>query len=273
MRINNLDLLFGRHILAGNGQYYRHAIGIENYHVVTSIVRSKPEEKRFQAQIVAVPLQAFSNGCQLYVAPYYNVLRPDQIRNTAVSLIGQYDTYTFDITGFNLVYRCLTGQPLQPDNFLIDAGKNEKIPIFGQHLLANRGIYRHHGIGIEGGLVVHFGAPQSKFQNWGNQICIVRYETFKKDSQVLPINYPREERAFDLVQTRNRAVNSLGIPQYHLLANNCEHFATWCITGIKRSVQVQNIGKALGGLVVAGATALLISALENAEKVKVENIE
>jgi hypothetical protein len=263
------DPFFGRHLLAVNGHCYRHAIGIENYLVVTSVTISKPEEKSFQAQIVTMPLQAFLNGWQLQIGPYYNFARPDEIRNRAVSLIGQYDTYTFDITGFNFVYWCLTGQPLQPDNFLIDAGKNEKIPIFGQQLLAKRGIYEHHGIGIEGGYVVHFGTPEQKSQNWGNQICIVRYETFKKGSEVLPVNY-RRERAFDLVQTRNRALNSLGIPQYHLLANNCEHFATWCVTGVKRSVQVENIGKVLGGLVVAGATALFISALENAEKAEVE---
>jgi Lecithin retinol acyltransferase len=36
-----------------------------------------------------------------------------------------------------------------------------------------------------------------------------------------------------------RAESMLGTSGYHLFANNCEHFATWCMTGERDSAQVQ----------------------------------
>ena len=42
-----------------------------------------------------------------------------------------------------------------------------------------------------------------------------------------------------------RAKSRLGEKKYHLLRNNCEHFALWCKTGISSSEQVENIEKTL----------------------------
>jgi hypothetical protein len=37
----------------------------------------------------------------------------------------------------------------------------------------------------------------------------------------------------------NRAMSRLGEQKYNLLFNNCEHFATWCKTGVSDSKQIR----------------------------------
>lgn len=50
-----------------------------------------------------------------------------------------------------------------------------------------------------------------------------------------------------------RAKSRLGESEYSLLFNNCEHFATWCKTGLQHSEQVRNAGAAAGGASASGA--------------------
>ena len=39
-------------------------------------------------------------------------------------------------------------------------------------------------------------------------------------------------------ETVRRAKSQLGMSQYSLMFNNCEHFAIWCKTGLKESSQM-----------------------------------
>jgi len=54
----------------------------------------------------------------------------------------------------------------------------------------------------------------------------------------------------------NRALSKLNETAYHLILNNCEHFASWVQRGIADSKQVENTGKALAiagvGVGIAG---------------------
>ena len=43
-----------------------------------------------------------------------------------------------------------------------------------------------------------------------------------------------------------RARSMLGKPGYDLIFNNCEHFATWCVTGEHCSAQVENVASGTG---------------------------
>ena len=54
----------------------------------------------------------------------------------------------------------------------------------------------------------------------------------------------------------SRARSKLGEKQYNLVANNCEHFAIWCKTGVSYSSQVVDAIKASIGLVTKLAEAL-----------------
>jgi hypothetical protein len=45
---------------------------------------------------------------------------------------------------------------------------------------------------------------------------------------------------------------------YHLWTNNCEHFATWVVAGIRRSAQVDGVADVL---IVAGVTVAVIGGI------------
>lgn len=233
----NLGPIFGRHILAVNGPFIRHAIGIEDYNVVAMVTVSQPQQT-FEARTYQMSLRDFANGWEIRVAQYPAVFNVFEVRNRAVSSLGLVDTYSFNISGDNLAYWCVTNQPLQPDS-----------EIFGQHLSVERGIIEHHGIGIDGGLVAHINMTQGS-------VHIVSFDDFANGNNVKIINYGRSR--FDLTQTRNRAINNLGFSEYDLFNNNCEHFAFWCTTGIQHSIQVENVQKVIqAGLTVAAFSALL----------------
>ena len=48
---------------------------------------------------------------------------------------------------------------------------------------------------------------------------------------------------------------------YDLFGNNCEHFAYWCKTGLKRSRQVRRATRAAAGAGALIVTTLLTAAL------------
>jgi len=68
-----------------------------------------------------------------------------------------------------------------------------------RELLNLQGVYAHHGIDCGDGSVIHYRKPSEIVER-------TSLETFQK---------------------------------YNLLFNNCEHFATWCKTGISKSQQIE----------------------------------
>ena len=62
-----------------------------------------------------------------------------------------------------------------------------------------------------------------------------------------------------------RAESRLGENAYGLFDNNCEHFATWCKTGVHASEQVKNagavgVGASGSGAAVAGSLGVVSAA-------------
>ncbi|MBP3611457.1 MAG: lecithin retinol acyltransferase family protein [Lachnospiraceae bacterium] len=55
-------------------------------------------------------------------------------------------------------------------------------------------------------------------------------------NSILPGN--KSARIYSPEETVRRALSRLGEESYHLLSNNCEHFAVWCKTGVAESYQV-----------------------------------
>lgn len=125
----------------------------------------------------------------------------------------------------------------------------------GDHVFVRRsklGVpYTHHGIAVpcedeasaegcdeapiaqaarEAGLtteVVHY-SPEG---------VIVRtdWPTFSRGDEVRGVAYAETLQPSNIV---SRASRHVGCKGYHLLGNNCEHFATWCATGAWDSAQV-----------------------------------
>jgi hypothetical protein len=91
-----------------------------------------------------------------------------------------------------------------------------------------RGVYEHHGIDCGDGTAIHYRKPSETIErtsldtlSQGGIIYVKRYQTSFIPDVVL-----------------HRAESRLGERKYNLLFNNCEHFATWCKTGVNYSQQV-----------------------------------
>ena len=119
----------------------------------------------------------------------------------------------------------------------------------GDHIFVRRAGYTHHGVEVDGALVVHFtGTPGSKR---GAAIRQEPLEVFRGGGVVQVRRY---ERRLDPDVVVERAESKLGQSGYNLYANNCEHFARWCVTGDHRSSQV-NAVNATGTVVATTAAA------------------
>ncbi|MET0604788.1 MAG: lecithin retinol acyltransferase family protein [Baekduia sp.] len=128
------------------------------------------------------------------------------------------------------------------------------------HIYVSRGIYTHHGIDAGDGTVIHFsGEPKDKR---GADIRRSTLEEFLSGGTLKVRRYGFRDNA-DV--TMLRAESRLGDKRYHLVTNNCEHFAVWCCTGRHASGQVRETGSmtAQGAVVgtAAGATTGAVASL------------
>ena len=92
------------------------------------------------------------------------------------------------------------------------------------------GVYQHHGIDIGDGSVIHYRKPSEIIEQ-------TSWEIFSRGNKVYIRQYPQGFSFLPEFVTK-RAISRLGENNYNLLFNNCEHFATWCKTGISRSKQI-----------------------------------
>ncbi|MCA9240366.1 MAG: lecithin retinol acyltransferase family protein [Planctomycetales bacterium] len=103
----------------------------------------------------------------------------------------------------------------------------------GDHLVVPYGLYTHHGIDIGDGTVVGFSKVDGK-------VTRVSLEEFCEGRTARVLEYAECDPAPEVAC---RALDRVGEKGYHLLENNCEHFATWCKTGRNESAQVRVVQK------------------------------
>ena len=123
--------------------------------------------------------------------------------------------------------------------------------VYGDHIYVNRGIISHHGVAMRDGWVIHFASPNGSKS--GAVIGWARIEDFAGSGEVQV--RPYGER-FSADEATARAESMLGRSGYDLFANNCEHFATWCVAGEHSSAQVE---AATAGVSVIGIGAVVPS--------------
>lgn len=119
----------------------------------------------------------------------------------------------------------------------------------GDHIYVRRGRrYSHHGIDCGDGSVIHYAGPR------GSERYVARtsLEEFAAGSEVMVRSY---ELRLEAEETVRNAESRLGSVDYHLVRNNCEHFAAWCTTGQAASSQVRR-----WALASQGAVASLVAA-------------
>ena len=95
------------------------------------------------------------------------------------------------------------------------------------------GAYKHYGIDCGNGNVIHYRKPSETIER-------TTISTFSRGNQIhLKQEHPAQFCFLpDIVV--HRAESRLGERKYNLLFNNCEHFVSWCKTGISESKQISN---------------------------------
>ncbi len=111
-------------------------------------------------------------------------------------------------------------------------GEKETIISAGSHIKVKRwkGCYSHHGISDGNGNVIHFRwNPEKKT----GVVTINEISVFSNGNSVtvLPTCKP--------LSALSRAYSKIGETGYNLMTNNCEHFAEWCKTGNRKSIQTR----------------------------------
>lgn len=108
-------------------------------------------------------------------------------------------------------------------------------------LIARTIKYRHYGVEVEDGYVIHFIS---------DSICCLDEAMVKKTTieEFLKDGVKQVDHSFKSTFSREKIVKraysrlNTKFTGYNLLSNNCEHFAAWCALGNKVSRQVY-IGK------------------------------
>lgn len=110
----------------------------------------------------------------------------------------------------------------------------------GAHLSSKRTGYTHHGIYIGIDKVIHYSGLASGLSK--GKICETSFEDFNQNqSEVAIIEHLDAKCVYSNVDIVKRAKSRLGEDGYNLFNNNCEHFATWCVTGVSESAQVKTV--------------------------------
>lgn len=106
----------------------------------------------------------------------------------------------------------------------------------GDHIKVWRagGLYAHHGIDMGDGTVVHFSGEPLRTR----EACVCRTDmaTFLRGARPIVVHHAGCDRSPEAVVAAAEA--QLSKADYCLWRNNCEHFATYCKTGKRRSQQV-----------------------------------
>jgi hypothetical protein len=119
----------------------------------------------------------------------------------------------------------------------------------GDHIFVNRGAYTHHGIDVGDEQVIHYtGEPGSKSNA---SIVKTTLAEFSQGEEVQTVEYGK---CLPVSRTVELAYSRLGEMKYHLVFNNCEHFARFCKTGDHESEQVRNVAGGTGASIGSGVT-------------------
>jgi hypothetical protein len=116
----------------------------------------------------------------------------------------------------------------------------------GDHLVVDRGLYRHHAVDRGDGTVVHFAGPSQ------NKVLVsVRIDSFEDFANGGTFWVQGYGQCLEPEEAVRRAESMVGTTGYHLISNNCEHLASWCVTGTAESRQVERVSATGGTATVA----------------------
>lgn len=112
----------------------------------------------------------------------------------------------------------------------VTAPPNVPVVLAGDHVRVWRGLYWHHAVYVGDGWLIEFGSSI-----FGGRVAHVEWGVFSKGRSVDWVSRGGREAV-------QRAFSQLGRSDFDVLSRNCEHFATWCVTGRWESGQVELVG-------------------------------
>lgn len=123
-------------------------------------------------------------------------------------------------------------------------------PIPGDILFTDRGLYKHYGVYIGHGQVIHFAGPVGhETEAHLADIIQTSIKDFLRGDELYIERYPDyfKYKPFEPKEVINRAKSRLGMEKgkYNLADYNCEHFANWCKYGVEFSSQVEQVAAAI----------------------------
>lgn len=122
----------------------------------------------------------------------------------------------------------------------------------GAHLVTPRLGYRHHGLYVGDGRVLHYAGLHRVWRRGPvEEVTLAQFER----GRGLAVARAGGAR-FDAEAAIERARSRLGERRYRLWSNNCEHFVNWALDGEARSAQVERVQQQVAAL-GAGWRALL----------------
>jgi len=126
----------------------------------------------------------------------------------------------------------------------------EKVPLPGDVIVADRVLYKHYGIYIGDGRVIHYSAGSGIELDADKAKIIETSLADFLDGSALYVEESDEPGAFPPDRVVQRAKDMIGQMhgEYHVAFNNCEHFTHWCKYGTKKSNQVNTVLKAVVGV-------------------------
>jgi hypothetical protein len=116
----------------------------------------------------------------------------------------------------------------------------------GDHIKVRRLGYTLHGVHVGDGNVIHYSGLAERLA--GGPVEVVPKERFARGGRVQVLEH---RVRYDTERVVERALSRLGEDEYHFVFRNCEHFATWAVTGRERSTQVRTAAAAVGALTLA----------------------
>ncbi len=114
-------------------------------------------------------------------------------------------------------------------------------PVLGAHVYVSRDVYSHHGIDCGDSTVIDFAG-----QGGDKAGAIIRRVPLVEFAQGASIRTRAYGTSYSPEAIVARAASMIGRSGYDLFSNNCEHFATWCVTGKHNSAQLETAWSAAG---------------------------
>ncbi len=123
--------------------------------------------------------------------------------------------------------------------------KGDQIYVW-RSLAGLEGVYEHHGIDCGDRTVIHYS------KRWETPtVRRTHIDTFVGETdRPGRVRVKRYTTCYIPETVVRRAESRLGEQEYNLIFNNCEHFATWCKTGVHRSAQMGPLANRLDGSVL-----------------------